>query len=1071
MADRRFNMGRQGEQFLDPNSFKAFNRIKYIGNGLEPPVQERQAPIPDYSLWIDRNTGTDVLKAYHQNSKIWKPMFEGYYHPANLKEQPMNPTEGQVFIDNNGTIRYYEDNQWKVASATIVSDIPNIGAGLSYFLLMPNMYPVTGSERNYLVPHIKTGRLFDNKKYIPSTDYKGAEVSVVYPKTEGKKPNEKVSWVHVNPTYLYNSRKRFIKIIDAIKKNDYIINVPTVNTEFYGFKKGKCYGTLMRYIQDYENESFSSETTDTVSDYRRVSGGIQLLNKGVPGTTYDYIYAITYSFDTVDNDKWGNVLTGNVTIGENNEVFVGQIRGVPLVFLNGTYLEQADYTYSSTEGMLSFSGATITNEMDLVVAAFADVVRNTDPKYSNLEWMDKPIFEVTATNSNIQYVNEEKGYVLTIQHEYLKQAAKFKHPIVFVQGIAGLYDPEYGFNDEVVIDGKTGTVTVYNFGPIADGEEVKILAADIGDAKLSSGTITKDFKIKHKGIDNGEKYIVFVNGICTSPTDHEVYEDHLTIAELDEESCVGMRYELMSLNKGDTGIDLLFDSQVSNFTFQIQDGNANAVYNDCDMVVSYVYGNNTVNGVLIDKNHIQTAISDDRSYSTGEILLVKDDEDESTYSYVYKIFNTDGTLTWKTITNQTDLQNIEAMITQFNSDGSISLISNDDLKGKKLAYYAYTYANEMDEVITSGRNNECKIAFEGHQKDASIPNTQEFYVSRTQVYTPPGKGILGTYVNGIQIDSTDDPSVLCKFSIDTPISINFKKTWGNKCDLYALLKEIDDDTSMVELTNMKKGPFKNELKDYSISQGLLDGLKSLSKIIKESEEGNELYYFIEKIEAGETISVNRDWLTHGNRYTAFDNTYNANSYFGPGAIDVYLNGVMLDRSSYSLFDNNNIILNDLSVAGGSDEYDTSDPKTHSLIKYYVTEYDPVTDKTTGKVVHFNCTSPDEVLIEYRPDTTVRKIAYDIKESTYDSNGVLAYVDYEFPNSLLKTKDVIKIWIDGILYTGGYHIEGKDIVLEDSPLRMDPIKQYFDSHPDTYRAWKIKNGEYSYRKSRIIFEWR
>ena len=712
--------------------------------------------------------------------------------------------------------------------------------------------------------------------------------------------------------------------------------------------------------------------------------------------------------------------------------------------------------------------------MDLVVAAFADVVRNTDPKYSNLEWMDKPPFEVTATNSNIQYVNEEKGYVLTIQHEYLKQASKFKHPIVFVQGIAGLlYDPDYGIKDDIDVEliGSTGTIKVNNFGPIASGEEVKILVADIGDARLGSGTITKDLKIKHSGVDNGEKYIVFVNGICTSPSDHEVFEDYLTVAELDEAACVGMRYEIMSLNKGDTGIDLLFDSKVSNFTFQIQDGNANAVYNDCDMVVSYVYGDSTVNGILIDQNHIQTAISDDRSYSTGEILLVKDDEDESAYSYVYKIFNEDGKLTWKTITNQTDLQNIENMITQFNSDGSISLISNDDLKGKQLAYYAYTYANEMDEVITSGRNKECKIAFEGHQKDANIPNTQEFYVSRTQVYTPPGKGILGTYVNGIQIPSTDDPSVLCKFSIDTPISINFKKTWGNTCDLYALLKEIDDDTSMVELANMKKGPFKNELKDYSVTESLLNGLKSLSKVLKETEAGNELYYFVEKIEAGETISVDRDWLTHANRYTAFNNTYSANNYLGPGAVDIYLNGVMLDRSSYSLFDNNNVILNDLDVAGGSDEYDNSDPKTHSIIKYYVTEYDPITEKTVGKVIPLECTSPDEIMVEYRPDTKVKKISYELKESSYDSNGVLMYVDYEFPNSLLKTKDVIKIWIDGILYTGGYHIDGKDIVLEDSPLRMDPIKQYFDTHPDSYRAWKIKNGEYSYRKSRIIFEWR
>ena len=248
-------------------------------------------------------------------------------------------------------------------------------------------------------------------------------------------------------------------------------------------------------------------------------------------------------------------------------------------------------------------------------------------------------------------------------------------------------------------------------------------------------------------------------------------------------------------------------------------------------------------------------------------------------------------------------------------------------------------------------------------------------------------------------------------------------------------------------------------------------MKSLSRVIHQCETSNELFYFVEKIEAGETYSVNRDWLSHADRYTTFDNTYNAHNYIGPGAVDVYLNGVMLDKTSYSIFNNNNIILNDLMVAGGSDEYDRDKTETHNMIKYYITEYNEEKEKEVGTVKYLHCESPDEILIEYRPDTTIRKVSYEIKQTTYDTNGVFMYEDYEFPDSLLRTKDVIKIWIDGILYTGGYHIQGKNIVLEDSPLQLDPIKQYFDTHPDTYREWKIKNGEYSYRKSRVIFEWR
>ena len=123
MAERRFNIARQGEQMMNDKVFKAYNRIKYIGNGLNKPVQEYQAPIQDYSLWTDRTQGTDILNSYNQSSQVWNPLFKGYYHPANLKEQPLNPVEGQSYIDFNGVLRYYEDKQWKPVHAVPASNI------------------------------------------------------------------------------------------------------------------------------------------------------------------------------------------------------------------------------------------------------------------------------------------------------------------------------------------------------------------------------------------------------------------------------------------------------------------------------------------------------------------------------------------------------------------------------------------------------------------------------------------------------------------------------------------------------------------------------------------------------------------------------------------------------------------------------------------------------------------------------------------------------------------------------------------------------------------------------------
>lgn len=1095
MAERRFNIGRQGEQLMNDKLFKAYNRIKYVGNGAGTPTQEYQAPIQDFSLWVDPNEGYDVLKRYNQTSKQWSPMFKGYYHPACLTEQPMYPVEGQAYIDLNGVVRYYEDKQWKVAKAATATNLSNASAGISNFLLMPDMKPITGSDRDYLIPYLSSGKLFDNKKYMSTEKFDGTEIRLTYPLMAGTHPTEKVSWVHVNPAYLYNADKRLIKILDSIKTDNWFINVPTTNTEFYGVINGEPKGTLLRYIPTSYKEAegdISSETTDTISDYRKVSGGIQLINAG---RTYDYIYAITYKFDSVDQ-KFGYVLHDNVTIGDNNEVFVGQIKGFPLVFLNGLYLEQADYKYTSNEGMLAFSGETITNNMDLTVAAFADVVRYTTTEYPGLEPQQIPPFELTVTASDIS----AKGTIIK-SHEYIKQASRFKHPIAFVQGVASLYDPGYGITDEVEIDAASGMIKVYNYGPLAksisafsldgdsdnldegtlntfttpdfddgaflsvDNSQTKILIADIGDAKMSSG-LTSNGAIIDANITDTCSYIAFINGVCTSPSDHIV-----SIGKIESEGITsGQQYILMSLDKGDTGIDLLFDAPISYFTAQINDNNASTVYNDCNMVVSYVYDDaGLYNGILLDQNYLTQTITTEKAYSTGEIIKVLDSSNESEFAYIYKIFNLNGDFSWTNL-SQADIFKIEQMVTQFNGAGSISIMSNASLKGKKLAYYAYTFADEVDEAILSGKST-AKIAVQNHIQDTTIPSVQDFYVSRTHYYSPPGKGVLATYINGIQVKSTDSETVECKYHIDTPSHNNYVKCWGTSHDLYPLLKEINTNTSLIDLENFKAGKYSEQLKEYSVNVSLLEKLKGLAKAILESETNNELAYFVEKLEAGETFSVDRSWTSWANRYAPFDNTYTSLSYIGPGSVNVYLNGVMLDKSSYSIFDNNNIILNDLTPSGGSDEWTMENDDSHRMIKYYVEEYDETTGKTKGNIYRLLTETPDEVMIEYRPDTTVKKVSYEIKDTTYDTNGVLSYEDYSFPNSLITTKDTIKIYIDGILYTGGYKIDKKDVVLTNCPLQLDPIQQYFNAHPDIYKEWKRKNGEYVYKRSRIIFEWR
>lgn len=354
------NNGRLNEQLFNDKLFSAYSMVKYLGNGNETPKQDRQAELMNGALWNDTNEHKNILKAYNAQNNLWDVMFKGYYHPVDLTIMPVEPVEGQLWIDGNGVLRYYEDLQWKPVSAKSVSDAISTNAGLANFLIMPHLAQVSGFANNYLVPSVNLGKLFENNNYIPRNKYTANDVSFTYTTSNPLK------WIHVNPTFMYNAKKKLIKITKT-GADAFVVNLPTNNTEFYGFKFGESLGKLLTYVpRSYNvNDTISGNSIldDTVSDYVPVTGGIKLINKG---QTYDYIYAITYVFNDV-NTSFGSMKTGTVKIGTQNQVYVGQINDDPILFLNGVYLEQDYYTYNQSDGVITFSGDTITERMDMVV--------------------------------------------------------------------------------------------------------------------------------------------------------------------------------------------------------------------------------------------------------------------------------------------------------------------------------------------------------------------------------------------------------------------------------------------------------------------------------------------------------------------------------------------------------------------------------------------------------------------------------------------------------------------------------------------------------------------------------
>lgn len=124
-----------------------------------------------------------------------------------------------------------------------------------------------------------------------------------------------------------------------------------------------------------------------------------------------------------------------------------------------------------------------------------------------------------------------------------------------------------------------------------------------------------------------------------------------------------------------------------------------------------------------------------------------------------------------------------------------------------------------------------------------------------------------------------------------------------------------------------------------------------------------------------------------------------------------------------------------------------------------------------------CHRDDEIVVEVRED-------YDLKTQTipvrYSGQRAFYMEDDGIPKSLILSQDLIKIYIDGVLYDGEYTInrDNGSIILLDTNLEyilnVDPIARHFDLYPEDHEAYIKEHGSAYVSKpqiNRITFEWR
>ena len=938
---RKFTMGRQNELSLNKEMHDLLMSLKYINNGPTTPQQDYQTPIPLGSIWNDNNRGQNVLRVNTAN-RGWEEMFKGFYHPADLFTKPLTPVHGQLWIDGSkdNTLHFYDENTnaWiavraaQTTSNQILVDMHNNFMHMHPLKDMDSIRETT--TKSFLVPYEEYGKLTDNGEFIHPSSNKYerlSEISVKFHST-----SEKGSWVHVNPHKLFTMEKKLVKVQTTGQDAYKIYGLHDHNTEFFYLDSNKKWKHMMP----------CSITDNTVGDFKAFDKGIELISTRAKASEFIMMYA--YSF--YETARPGKLIRKDFNIGSNAEIQIGLSTKKPLVFMDGLYLEQNCYNYDNSTGIITLNDDII-NPMDVMSIVFE---KNETIDFSINQTLD----------------NSNNAVIGTLKNTYEK-------PMVFVSGVMGaeLFGPE-----QIIYDRSSKQITIKNWGPHPTGETYYAMVVEGRNSYVCHGHLDNTKTITNPLItnDGNEEYALWMDGLLISSRDLDVADGEVRVANAIE----GMEYLLLKLNDKENTA-LMFDGKAMNFTIAIKNEDG-TLYNECNNACVFVDGSALMMDDTIERESIPV------KGANNQIIKVKNTDDSSTDVYNYYSYNM-YEARWNKL-SAADITKVEELVKASYSAGTVML---DAPEGQKGTYYAYTYANGVEEPLLVGHRTLIK-----DKTEYSVNVKHKFNINQ---------GALSVYTNKLlDYNIEEEQSNTGKFIIPT-----------------------------------------------------YEGAESTDPY-----DDGSLMYIVERPEKSETVSCVREVLTATNRNMDYAQGYTTSISLLPGVVNVYVNGVNLERKDFTIVDEHNLILH-TSTVGGQKNFDPQDKKTWNKYLYY--------DKTGEHEI--TCLRDDHIMIEVRQDYNLKTQTIPVR---YPGQRSFYLEDDGIPKSLLLTQDYIKIFINGVIYTGEYNINrenGSITLLDpnlDSMLNIDPISRYFELHPDKYDEYLIEYGSPYVSKpqtDRITFEWR
>ena len=467
-------------------------------------------------------------------------------------------------------------------------------------------------------------------------------------------------------------------------------------------------------------------------------------------------------------------------------------------------------------------------------------------------------------------------------------------------------------------------------------------------------------------------------------------------------------------------------------------------------------------GVLVSSKHLDImpgAIKINNAIAGVEYVLLKiNDESETAVffdgkamNYTKAIKNPDGTLY-----NQCDnacvfvdgkalmmKDTIEKPILPVKgAQGQIVKIKNTE-DGDVYSYYIYNDSVARWEALSEEEIEEVDRLVKADYSAGSI-----------MVDAPDGS-TLGTYYAYTYAKSVVEPL------------LKGKRDLIEDKDVYAVNVQHKFNNGQGALTVFTYKLFNSSIVEEASKTGkiIVPKLEKANSMFSPYDNG-ELLYYVERPEKTESASCIREILTAANRNQQYQNGYTTNISLMPGVVSVYLNGVRLERNDFTVIDDHTIMLHDNAV-GGQRNYNPNSKSTWNKYLFY---------NSKGEY-EISSLRDDIVVIEVRQDFSLKTQTVPVR---YPGQRIFFMEDDGIPKSLILTQDIIKIFINGVVYDGEYNInkENGSITLLDSELEsmlnVDPIARFFETHPVEYDEYIQEYGKpYTAKKQidKITFEWR